>query len=121
MITDTSRSGSAWKSFLEETGGLLFQDVIASTDVGACKPDPKVFTEAVRRPGAAASVIVHVWDSWWWDVEGARGCGLGAALYRGLWTHYWDPDNLCADPPVNDPSVSRLDLLSEVRGLLGLV
>ena len=72
MITDTNRSGSAWKSFLEETGGMRLAHVIASTDVGACKPDPQIFAEAVRRAGVPASEILHVGDSWVYDVEGAR-------------------------------------------------
>ena len=121
VITDTSRSGSVWKSFLEEAGGIRLSDVIASTDVGACKPDNRIFFEAVSRTGVPVSNILHVGDNWWWDVEGARGCGMGAALYRGLGPHYWDPGNPREPPRGKDPSIPRLDHLSEVRGLLGLV
>ena len=120
MITDTSRSGSAWKSFLEGVVGLRLADIIASTDIGACKTERRVFAEAVRRAGVDASEILHVGVSWMWDVEGARGCGMGAALYRGLWRHYWVPNNPSDESPANDPSVPRLDHLSEVWGLLGL-
>ena len=119
MITDTSRSGSAWKSFLEVAGGMRLAHVIASTDVGVCKPDQRIFAEAVRRTGVTASEILHVGDSWMWDVEGARGCGMGAALYRGLREHYWGPGNPREDPPAIDPSIPLLDHLSQVRGLLG--
>lgn len=120
VITDTSRSGSVWKSFLEGAGGMRLIDVIASTDVGACKPDNRIFSEAVKRVGVPASDILHVGDSWMWDVEGARGCGMGAALYRGLWSHYWDPENPREPPLGNNPSIPRLDHLSEVQGLLRL-
>ena len=120
-ITDTSRSGSVWKSFLEEVGGIRIAHVVASTDVGACKPDPRIFAEAVRQAGVAAAEVLHVGDSWAWDVEGARGCGMGAALYRGLWSRYWDPDDPRKDPPASDPLIPRLDHLSEVRVLLGLL
>ncbi|HKN07080.1 MAG TPA: HAD-IA family hydrolase [Thermoplasmata archaeon] len=120
IITDTSRSGSAWKPFLEGAGGMRLAHVIASADVGACKPDPRIFAEAVRRAGVPASEVLHVGDSWIWDVEGARGSGMGAALYRGLWAHYWDPNNPREDPPAIDPSIPSLDHLSEVRSLLGL-
>jgi FMN hydrolase / 5-amino-6-(5-phospho-D-ribitylamino)uracil phosphatase len=120
MITDTSRSGSAWKSFLEGAGGMRLAHVIASTDVGACKPDPRIFAEAARRAGVPASEVLHVGDSWMWDVEGARGSGMGAALYRGLRAHYWDPVDPREDPPAIDPSIPCLDHLSEVRSLLGL-
>ncbi|MGP8076419.1 MAG: HAD family hydrolase [Thermoplasmata archaeon] len=119
-ITDTSRSGSVWKSFLEEVGGIRVAHVVASTDVGACKPDPRIFAEAVRQADVSAAEVLHVGDSWAWDVEGARGCGMGAALYRGLWSRYWDPDDPRKDPPANDLSIPRLDHLSEVRVLLGL-
>ena len=120
VITDTSRSGSAWKSFLEGAGGMRLVDVVASTDVGACKPDPRIFLEAVRRAGVPASEVLHVGDRWLWDVEGARGSGLGAALYSGLWSRYWDPVNPGENPSVDDSSVPRLDHLSKVRDLLGL-
>jgi FMN phosphatase YigB (HAD superfamily) len=120
IISDTSRSGSVWKSFLEEAGGMRLAHVIASTDVGACKPDRQIFTEAVKRAGVSASEVFHVGDSWTWDVEGARGCGMGAALYRGLWLRCWDPDHSHHDSPRNDSSIPRLTDLSEVRGLLGL-
>jgi len=120
VITDTSRSGSVWKSFLEGAGGMRLAHVIASTDIGACKPDPRIFAEAARRTGVPASEVLHVGDSWMWDVAGARRSGMGAALYRGLWAHYWDPTNPREDPPAIDPSIPCLDHLSEVLSLLGL-
>jgi len=120
IITDTSRSGSAWRSFLEGAGGMRLADVIASTDVGACKPDPRIFAEATRRANVPASEILHVGDSWKRDVEGARAGGMGAALYRGLWERYWDPANQREKPPVVDPSIPCLDHLSAVPNLFGL-
>ena len=53
---------------------------IASTDVGACNPDHRIFAEAVRRAGVLDSEILHVGDSLRWDVEGTPGSGMGAAL-----------------------------------------
>lgn len=120
VITDTSRSGRAWKAFLEDSGGLQLADVIASTDVGACKPDSRIFAEAARRAGVAPSEVLHVGDSWKGDVEGARRCGMGAALYRGLWSHHWDPGSKGEVPPADEASVPCLDRLSEVNPLLGL-
>jgi len=119
VITDTSRSGLAWKSFLEVEGGLHVAHVIASTDVGVCKPDVRIFIEAARRAGVATSEMLHVGDSWMWDVVGARACGLGAALYRGLWTRAWDPDKLREGVDPKDLSVPWIDHLSEVAVLLG--
>jgi len=119
VITDTSRSGSVWKSFLESKGELHVAHVIASTDVGVCKPDVRIFTEAARQAGVSPSEMLHVGDSWMWDVVGARGCGMGAALYRGLWSHSWDTDRLREGSDFKDPSVPCIDHLSEVVGLLG--
>jgi FMN phosphatase YigB (HAD superfamily) len=120
LITDTSRSGSAWKSFLEGTGDMRIAHVIASTDVGACKPDRQIFSEAVRQANVSPPEVLHVGDSWIWDIEGARAYGMGAALYRGLWSKCWDPDHRHLDPPTTVPPVPRLDHLSEVRTLLRL-
>ena len=121
VITDTSRSGLVWKSFLEAAGGMRLAHVIASTDAGACKPDPRIFAEAARRAAVSAAEILHVGDSWTWDVEGARASGMGAALYRGLWSHYWDPVSPREDPPATDSEIPSIDHLSEIRALLGLV
>jgi len=74
----------------------------------------------VRRAGVLASEILHVGDSWTWDVEGARGIGMGAALYRGLRAHYWDYVNPREDAPEIDSSIPSIDHLSEVLVLLGL-
>jgi FMN phosphatase YigB (HAD superfamily) len=122
MITDTSRPGTVWKSFLERAGGMHIAHIIASTDVGACKPDPRIFAEAARRVRVPAAEVLHVGDSWRWDVEGARAFGMGAALYRGLWSRYWDwgADNRPEAPPAMDPSIPCLEHLSEVPALLGL-
>ena len=119
VITDTSRSGLAWKSFLGVEGGLHVGHVIASTDVGVCKPDVRIFIEAARRAGVATSEMLHVGDSWMWDVVGARACGVGAALYRGLWAQAWDPDKLREGAGPKDSSVPCIDHLSEVAALLG--
>lgn len=120
VLTNTSRSGSSWMSFLEDVGGIRLTDVIASTDVGACKPDVRMFQEVIRRAGVSPAEILHVGDSWTLDVEGARHSGLGAALYRGLWSHSWDPEKLVEPVSSSDPSVPCLDDLSEVRALLGI-
>jgi HAD superfamily hydrolase (TIGR01509 family) len=119
VVTDTSRTGSAWGSFLEAAAGLRIAHVIASTDVGACKPDPRIFAEAVRRTGVQPSEVLHVGDSWTWDVEGARASGMGAALYRGLWSRCWDPDHPHPNSPTSGPTVLVIDDLSEVRSLMG--
>lgn len=119
VVSDTSRSGSTWKSFLETAGGFRLESVVASSDVGVMKPNPQIFKEAARRLRLVPSEVLHVGDRWKNDVEGAREAGLGAALYRGLWSSYWDPSERGGDAPAGEYSTPVLDKLSQVRPILG--
>jgi HAD superfamily hydrolase (TIGR01549 family) len=49
-----------------------------SEEVGAMKPDPKIFRVALERGGSAANRTVMVGDSWTSDVLGARRLGIPA-------------------------------------------
>jgi putative hydrolase of the HAD superfamily len=61
--------------------GLL--DAYASSAVvGAAKPDPAVFREALRLGGASPREALHVGDSLEGDVAGARAAGVRAILLR---------------------------------------
>src|SRR5690606_10681048 len=64
-----------------ETIGIrhLFDDVVTAVDVGAAKPAPEIFDEAVRRAGCAHDEALHVGDHPECDVAGALGAGLAAA------------------------------------------
>jgi putative hydrolase of the HAD superfamily len=53
---------------------------LTSRDVGATKPEPKIFREAVRRAGVLAAETLYVGDQYQIDVQGARGAGLQALL-----------------------------------------
>jgi len=119
VVSNTSRSGRAWKSFLETAGGFRLGTVLTSTDIGVRKPDPRIFKEAARWLGLPPREVLHVGDRWTADVEGARGAGMGAALYRGLWPRYWDPAERDGDAPAGKHSTPVLDDLSEVRRILG--
>ncbi|GAB4286865.1 MAG: HAD family hydrolase [Deferrisomatales bacterium] len=55
-----------------------FRFVLTSAEFGAEKPDPTIFTEAVRRLGVPRHSVLHVGDLWREDVEGARAAGLQA-------------------------------------------
>lgn len=60
-----------------------FAAVILSSEVGASKPHPRMFAEALRRLQVPAAHSLHVGDDWRCDVEGARACGWQAfAVYR---------------------------------------
>jgi HAD superfamily hydrolase (TIGR01509 family) len=116
-ISNTSRSGRSWREFLAERGDLPFEDVTTSCDLAIRKPDPRIFREAARRIGVTPADVLHVGDRWDRDVVGALASGMAAALYRGLWSHYWNKEE---GPPVSPPadtSVPCLDHLTDVRAL----
>jgi len=54
--------------------------VVTSADVGAAKPDPRVFERALAVAGVNAAGAVHVGDSIDNDVNGARAAGIRAVL-----------------------------------------
>ena len=56
------------------------QFAVTSGDVGASKPNPPVFLEALRRSGADAGEAVHVGDQYLGDVVGARAVGIQPVL-----------------------------------------
>ena len=57
----------------------LFHDVVTAVDVGAAKPAPIIFDEAVRRAGVMPAEVLHVGDSPEIDVVGAASAGLRTA------------------------------------------
>lgn len=61
----------------------LFDDVVVSCEVGAEKPNPRIFDEACRRSGVDArhDFIIHVGDDRRNDVWGARDSSLTAWLW----------------------------------------
>jgi putative hydrolase of the HAD superfamily len=75
----------------------LLDGVVTSAEVGAGKPDPRLFARGLELAGAAAADALHVGDTIAYDVEGARAAGIAAMLIvrRG-------------EPPDGIPSVRRL-------------
>ncbi len=57
----------------------LFHDVVTAVDVGAAKPAPPIFLEAVKRAGVRAEETLHVGDNPEIDIVGAREAGLRTA------------------------------------------
>ena len=60
----------------------LVDGTASSAVVGAPKPAPDVFREALRLAGVRAEDAVHVGDSLEGDVHGARAAGVRAVLIR---------------------------------------
>lgn len=60
-----------------------FDEVVVSCEVGAEKPNPRIFEEACMRSGVDAQrdLVIHVGDDRRNDVWGARDCGLTAWLW----------------------------------------
>ena len=67
-----------------ERAGLdgLVDGTASSAVVGAAKPAPDVFREALRLAGAEPAEALHVGDSLEGDVHGARGAGIRAVLIQ---------------------------------------
>ena len=62
---------------------------VGSEEVGAGKPDPAIFLEALRRAGTEPRETMHVGDQYDTDVIGARAIGIHPVLL--------DRDNMKAD------------------------
>ncbi|MCU0722873.1 MAG: HAD family phosphatase [Planctomycetes bacterium] len=60
----------------------LFDSVVASCEIGACKPEPAMYQEVLRRAGESPSRVVFV-DDLEANVEGAVRAGMTGILFRG--------------------------------------
>ena len=79
------------REILKHVGVLdLFEQIIVSSQVGAEKPSPRIFEEALRRFAVAPAELLHVGDEEKADGEGARALGMQAFILgfagSGLWT-----------------------------------
>jgi putative hydrolase of the HAD superfamily len=57
-------------------------DVVTSAEVGAPKPNPRVFERALGIAGVEPEEALHVGDKVDNDVEGARAAGIRAVLLQ---------------------------------------
>ncbi len=56
--------------------------IVISEEVGASKPDPRIFEVALERLGTSAKNTLMVGDSWHADIVGARRAGLRPVWYN---------------------------------------
>lgn len=78
LISNMNRPGV---ELLEELGLAPYLDfAVTSHEVGATKPHPPIFHEALRRACAEPADAVHVGDQLTSDVEGARSVGIAPVL-----------------------------------------
>ena len=68
--------------------GAHFHSVVSAHEVGAAKPDPRMFRATVDALGLPAERVLHVGDSVHYDVEGAAAVGLQVV--------HMDPFAVCA-------------------------
>jgi putative hydrolase of the HAD superfamily len=91
--------------WLGPTGILDYVDgVVTSAEVGAAKPNPRVFERALGVAGVEAGDALHVGDKLDNDVEGAAAAGIRAVLLQRE-----------GDPPAG---VEAIRSLSELPALL---
>ena len=68
-------------SLCREQGLFPTMDLaVGSQEVGAGKPDPAIFMEALRRAGTEPRETMHVGDQYDTDVKGARAVGIHPVL-----------------------------------------
>ncbi|MBI1729316.1 HAD-IA family hydrolase [Candidatus Acetothermia bacterium] len=66
---------------LDHTGLTSFFDTITySEEVGASKPDRRIFEAALQRAGCQPQEAIHIGDRWVEDIEGARNAGIKPVL-----------------------------------------
>ncbi|NES02444.1 MAG: HAD-IA family hydrolase [Okeania sp. SIO2F4] len=80
----------------------FFSDVTISTEVGAAKPDSKIFAAALQKCNCTIEKTVHIGDSFTADYKGAINVGIKAFLLNR---------NTVSQPDVNQFS-SLLDCLN---------
>ena len=59
-----------------------FEGAVSSADVGASKPDPKMFRTVLDRAGVAANQAVHIGDHLSDDILGANNAGMLSLWYN---------------------------------------
>lgn len=87
-----------------------FDSILSSEQAQSCKPDRRIFEEALRRAGCAADEALFVGDTLVQDIAGANRAGLRSVL---LW-HRED-----RDPPADEPRPRYT--IRRIPDLLGLV
>jgi putative hydrolase of the HAD superfamily len=97
---------------LIDVAGLrgCFDSLLSSETAGACKPDPAIFADALRRAGCAPAEALFVGDTLAQDIAGANHAGMRSVL---LWHRDDKP------PPTGDPQPHHV--IREIPGLLALL
>lgn len=83
LVSNVSLLPTLMRADLEALGLARFLDAsVFSSEIGVRKPDPRIFTEALRRLGTTAEETVFVGDRIYDDVSGAQAVGMRAVQTR---------------------------------------
>lgn len=91
----------------------LFERSVAARDVGAMKPDPRIFVKAIEGTDLALDEVAYVGDDPVMDIVGARQAGM-VPIWINRTQMQWPAD---LEPPKY--SITSLTELVEVAGQLG--
>ena len=79
LVSNVSTPGGEYAEALDRIGvGPLLDAMVFSHDVGARKPDPRIFAEALERLRTSPERAAHVGDLLKSDVKGAKAAGMYA-------------------------------------------
>lgn len=93
---------------IERSGlGDCFSHVVLSEEVGAQKPNPKIYERALELCGCRSSEVLMIGDSWTSDIQGAINAGID---------QLWVMSGHVADP--NLPSTYKVSHLKDVLPML---
>lgn len=86
VISDTIHTHGRGLRYLLQQQGLLqyFSFFVFSDEIGASKPNTKVFTRAATGLGFPPSLVAHVGDRESNDVAGPLAIGMRSVLYTGI-------------------------------------
>ena len=86
IISDTIHTTGRGLRYLLQRQGLLryFSYMLFSDEIGASKPEPKVFRQAALGLSAAPYQIVHIGDRESNDIVGPLSIGMNAILFTGV-------------------------------------
>jgi FMN phosphatase YigB (HAD superfamily) len=101
---DTVRQILDAHKLLEHFSWLSFSD-----EIDVAKPHPRIFEHTVEQLGCEMGEGVHVGDSQYSDIAGAKNAGMKAVLFAGINKKY--KDNTTAD--------FVIDSYNELMGVLG--
>lgn len=87
-----------------------FDSILSSEQARSCKPDPRIFAEALRRAGCAPEEALFVGDSLQQDIPGANHVGFRSVLI-------WDRTDSDPSPGTDQPRY----IIRRIPDLLNLI